>query len=317
MTVRALSTCAIPLLLAVAGAARAQEVTDVRASAAVVPQAITVGDVFQAAIRVAAPPGAEIVFPDSLELPMEVESAGRRQIRIDTVQGARQVTAVYPLTAWRPGDVPLPPAEVIVRDTAGMHTIEVEFPPFSLSSVLPADTAEIEPKPAKDVLGANRIWWPILVGAAVLIAILAALYWWYRRRRPEEAAAPVRAIAPRERAIGRLEAARSAGLVEAGHAKEFYTEVTEALREYLEALDVRWGRDLTTSELAGRLRGIGIEPQAAAILGLLGSADLVKFAQRRPLSAEAYADWSAARRFVESFDWPLPAEEAPQEAKAA
>jgi hypothetical protein len=310
---------AVALLFAAASpaAARAQAPPPVRASAAVVPQTITVGDIFQAAIRVAAPPGTEVVFPDSLVLPADVESAGRREIRVDTVRGEPQVTAIYPLTGWRPGDVPLAPAGLTVRDTTGVHAVEVAFPAFTLSSVLPADTTGIEPKPAKDVLGANRVWWPILLGAGLLLAALAALYVWYRRRRPREAATAVPDVPPRARALARLDAARSAGLMESGRTKEFYSEVTDAVREYLEALDVRWGRDLTTSELAGRLRGNGVDAQAGALLALLGSADLVKFAQRRPLSAEAAADWTSARRFVESFDWPLPVAAVPEEAKAA
>lgn len=310
---------AAALLIAAApsGAVRAQEPPPVRASAAVVPQTITVGDIFQAAIRVATPPGTEVVFPDSLVLPPDVESAGRREIRVDTVQGEPQVTAIYPLTGWRPGDVPLAPAAVTVRDTTGTQEVQVEFPAFALASVLPADTAGIQPKPAKDVLGADRVWWPILLAAGLLLAALAAMYAWYRRRRPAVTALPVPAVPPRARALAVLDAARSAGLVEAGHTKEFYSEVTDAVRGYLEALDVRWSRDLTTSELAGRLRGGGVDAPAAALLALLGNADLVKFAQRRPLSAEAYADWTAARRFVESFDWPPPAAVVSEEAKAA
>src|SRR5690606_30696625 len=155
-------------------------------------------------------PGAEIVFPDSLDLPMEVESAGRREVRVDTVQGERRITAVYPLTAWRPGPTGLPPAEVVVRDTSGARTLEVAFPDFALASVLPGDTAGIQPKPARDVLGANRIWWPILLAVALALALLAARYWWYRRRRPRASAAePAPAVSPRERALALLDDARS------------------------------------------------------------------------------------------------------------
>lgn len=307
------------LLLAAMAAvpAQAQDAQRARASAAVVPHTITVGDIFQAAIRVAAPAGTEVVFPDSLALPPDIESAGRREIRVDTVQGEPQITAVYPLTGWRPGDIPLPDAAVTVRDTAGVRTLDVTFPAFALSSVLPADTAGIEPKPAKDVLGANRIWWPILLAAALLLALAAALYLWYRRRRPRAAAVAAGLVPPREQALARLDAARGAGLVEAGRVKEFYSEVTDAVREYLEALDVRWGRDLTTSELAGRMRGNGIDAQTAGLLALLASADLVKFARRRPPAAEAIGEWAAARRFVESFDWPPPVVTVQEEAKAA
>ena len=89
------------------------------------------------------------------------------------------------------------------------------------------------------------------------------------------------------------------------------------MRAYVEALDERWGRELTTSELAGRMRGSEIEPDALALIALLGSADLVKFARRQPPSTEAYAEWGAARRFVESFDWPPPAAAPVAEEKAA
>jgi hypothetical protein len=305
-------------LLGGAAAVAAQGLSPNRVNAAVVPQTITVGDVFQAAVRVELPAGTAVAFADSLSLPPDVETAGRRIVHVDTTtEGRVTFTAAYPLTGWRPGDVELPATQVVVRPPLGDgpgrqtesrdDTISVTFPAFDIESVLPGDTAGVEPKPAKDVLGANRVWWPYLVAGAVVLALLAALYIWRKRRRPDAVAAPVPAVPPRERALAALEEARAAGMVERGELKEFYTAVTDAVRAYVEALNVGWGRELTTSELAGRMRGTGIGPDALSLVAMLGSADLVKFARRRPAPSEAHAEWGAARRFVESFDWPPPA----------
>ena len=86
--------------------------------------------------------------------------------------------------------------------------------------------------------------------------------------------------------------------------KEFYTRVSEAVREYVAALDRSWGEDLTTTELLSRFRSqVGIS-EAVALEELLRPADQVKFARREPDGETALAEWEAARSWVREFDWP-------------
>lgn len=307
------------LLAAVAPPLRAQmssEATEPRT--AIRPAEITVGEIFQAAIRVTAPIGVRLLFPDSLAVPPDVEAAGRRTVRADTVDGGLQYTAVYPLTAWRPDTIALGSARVRVLADGGEQSLTARFVPFTIRSVLPADTAGIEPQPPKDVFGANRLLWPFLIGLALILAALALLYLWRRRRRPRVAAPePMSAIAPRDRALAALDEVRHAGLVEAGAFKEFYSRVSDALRQYLCDLEPRWGADLTTTELAGRMRGGGgLDPKVAALFAVLGEADLVKFARSRPVAMEALASWGTARGFVERFHTPV-ADDTRTDAEAA
>jgi hypothetical protein len=294
------------LLLVAVLPAGAQRVSSVPApTTAVLPESITVGDVFHAAIRVQAPGDRRVFFPDTLAVPPEVESAGRRQIRVDTTSTGITHTAVYPLTAWRPDTVELAPAEIRVASASGEEVLTATFPQVRIRSVLPADTAGIEPQPAKDVLGPNRLWWPLLLLLALLLAAAALAYWFYRRRRPApEIAAPVPLMPPRQRALEALDRARASGLVEAGAMKEFYSAVSDALRQYLDAVEPVWGADLTTSELVAHMRGRAGDVQIAEMLTILGEADLVKFARRRPGQEQALARWGAARAWVERFDWP-------------
>ena len=93
----------------------------------------------------------------------DVEQAGRYTVRVDSSGPSRVATIAYPLAAWRPGDYQLPPLPIRMIGAGTDTVLAVDLPSFEVSSVLPADTAGIEPKPAKDVLGANRLWWPILL----------------------------------------------------------------------------------------------------------------------------------------------------------
>lgn len=277
---------------------------------AVVPATITVGDVFHAVIRVSGPAGAAATFPDTLILPESLEAAGRRRIERDTVNGTERWTALYPLTAWRPGTHSLPDASVQLAAAGAETAAPARFPAVDITSVLPADTAGVQPQPPHDVLGPDRLWWPLLLAALLLLLAAAAVLWWYRRRR---AARPVMLPAeprpePRAAALAALDRARASGALEQGAYKRFYSDVSEALRTYVAALDAQLGPDLTTRELALRLGWSDSAAPARLLIDVLDAADLVKFARRRPGPDEALADWERARRFVETFEIASPLE---------
>jgi len=270
---------------------------------AVVPQDITVGDVFHAVIQVVPVLTGTVQFPDSLVLPADLEQAGRRQLRQDTVTSGPRWTAVYPVTGWRPGRHALSPVTLGLAAGGRRLAAEAVFPEVLIRSVLPSDTAGIQPKQARDVMGANRLWWPWLLLMGAIILLTAAVYLVRRRRRPAVSAAPEPAVPARTIALLALDRARASGALEAGDTKRFYSDVSAALRAYLAALDPTLGTDLTTTELAASLfRRSGGDQGAAELHRLLRAADLVKFARRRPAPGEALQEWQRARTWVESWE---------------
>lgn len=288
-----------------------------RPQAALTPADITVGDVFHAAIRVETPGTTTVIVPESLTLGPDLELAGLREIRIDTAAGVPRTTVIYPLTAWRPGTYALEDLILRLVSDDGERVVTVQLPEFVVRSVLPADTAGIEPQAAKDVLGANRLWWPIVLGIVLVALLGAVLYAWWRRRTPR--AAPlieVPAIAPRDAALARIEQLRRSGLLERGELKPFYEGLTETLRRYAATVDPSWSQDLTTRELSARMRAAGL-PEALALTRILGTADLVKFARATIAAAHGRADLEAARTWIERVPPPPVPVEASDERRVA
>lgn len=309
MTVR--GVVAILAVLAAAGAIDAQ-----RVQVAVVPEAITVGDVFHAAIRLDLPSGGDVIAPDSLALPPDIETAGRRDLRTDTAGGGHRITLVYPLAAWRPGTYAIPPVSIRLLTRDGEQSLTAELPEFTVQSVLPADTAGIEMRPERDVFGASRLWWPWVLAGLLAMAAAIAFAVWRRRHRPDEAPAIVAPARPaREIALERLEALRGSGLLERGDARAFYAGLAETMRHFAATVDSSWSVDLTTGELHQRIRARLRDPGVLELIRVLSAADMAKFARARPDPEAGFADLDAARAWIERMSPPEPEPE-PGDAEA-
>lgn len=283
-----------------------------RVAGAVAPDTALVGDIFRAALRADLPAGWRAVFPDTLPLAGEVEHAGRVELRTEALpDGGERVTAIFRLSAWRPGEVKLPDVSVTLIDPEGVsRAVDAAFPPVRIRSVLPADTAGLEPRSLKDVLGPSRTWAPYILLLLGVLLVLAAIAYLRRSRRPR--AIPAFAgPTPREKLVATLDRARELGLVEAGQYKAFYSMVSQAVRRFLETLDHAWGAELTTTELLERVVPASRPEEAEALSRVLRSADLVKFARRRPAPADALGDWEVARWWALEFG--RPAEIEPEE----
>lgn len=278
--------------------ARAQEA---HAATAATADTVTVGDRFQVAVRVSAPRGSRVEFPAHPDSAPDAQALGAVRVRRDPARGEH--TAVYTLVAWRTGQPELPPLRVVVTlPDARVETLQVEAALPFVRSVLPADTAGVEPRGPKDVLDPRRSLWPWLAAAAAVL-LLALLLHRLRRRRPAPPEAPPAPADPRALALAALERARSLGLVEAREWKEFHALTSGALRGLVAALSPRWGTELTTRELLRRMGEAGAPAEEVVRLGaLLREADLVKFARARPTAEEAERHWREARAWVERFE---------------
>lgn len=297
------------IALLVAGGLREAAAQVVRT--AVTPDTISIGDIFHAAARVRIPPGAILAAPDTLATSGDLENAGRmRRTTRELPDGDTEITLIYPLTAWRTGELELPAVTIRLTDPNGTEEVlSAAFPNTLIMSVLPVDTAGVEPRPPKDVLGPSRLLWPWIVGAITLAAAVVAFVYYRRRTRSRGLGLTfdvARADSPKERALAALDRVRGLGLIENGEFKMFYTGTVAALRAFLEEYDTAWGTELTSSELLAACRDALPTRDAEDLARILAAADQVKFNRRVPAAPEAIEDWTTVRSWIEGFELRVP-----------
>lgn len=142
------------------------------------------------------------------------------------------------------------------------------------------------------------IWWYILG----LVAIAGVILYFVLRKKDIKAVfiAPPKPIPPYEAAMQQLEALRVRKLCEHGQEREFYTRLTEILREYL---DKRFGinaMEMTTSQIKAAIQANESTRMSAKLMNrTLEMADFVKFAKMRPLPEDNTRAFNSAVQFVE------------------
>jgi len=302
------------LLLATASPAGAQQATPapgqggVAVSSGVDPGVVTVGDPFRAVVRIDAPSGYVVEFPEDVGRSDAFQSLDA--VSVLPGEGSDPHIAVYPLVIWQTGAFPPPVLAIHVHDPAGQeHVLRVTLPLPEVRSVLPPDTAGVQPRPARGVMDPDTAPWRWAWLAAVLLALLLALgllAWTIVRRRSEDA--PVDPARARRRALEELEAARALLEDRDGDWKPYFTRVSAAVRGYLAAISPAWGRDLTTTELMRasdeQMDDIGHE----ALAQVLADADAVKFARGTSEREIAEQRLAQARHLVETLNTDEPRE---------
>lgn len=180
---------------------------------------------------------------------------------------------------------PLPIHYYIAGDSAA-HTVFTN--PLHLTvSTLAVDTTKemVDLKPPMAIpmtLAEIAMYvWIVLLCAAV--AYFLYRYW---KKRKQQQAGQVYVPPPRAAhiiALEQLAALKERKLWQQGRIKEFYTEVTEILRRYIENRYQLMALEKTTDEIMVGLRSVAVTPEILPGLEtILRRADLVKFAKYQP-----------------------------------
>ncbi|MCU0618559.1 MAG: hypothetical protein MUF40_01415 [Gemmatimonadaceae bacterium] len=267
----------------------------------VAPETVTVGRPFTVRVRVDASSRWRVMPPAPVDTGGDVEPLDPALLR-DTVVGARRVTDVaWRFLAWRPGAHPIPVPELVVRDSGGAERRLPLRAAVAVRSLLPDDTAQRTPRPAREPIAPAVPWWPRVALVAGLVAALAIVWgagrWLLARRRRRRAAAPA---TPHEVARAAFERLVARDLLAAGEGRRQVALAGEILRDFLGA---RLGLPpaLATGETL-LVAGPAVGAHAEALADLLGRIDRARFA-RAPLPPdEARAIVAEARRLVDVLD---------------
>jgi hypothetical protein len=143
--------------------------------------------------------------------------------------------------------------------------------------------------------------WPKVAFPILAVLVIIGIIWYLRKRPKKEV--PVKPAEPEKPehiiALDKLYALRDQKLWQQDRAKEYYSEMSDVMRDYLERRYGIHANEQTTDEIFASLRYMDItEPDRAKLKQILVLADLVKFAKEKPLAAENEQSISNAIDFV-------------------
>ena len=315
MSGRARTLLAIAALLASAGVAGAQATgapIQVQAAVGVEPDTVRIGDPFLVQIGIRAPLGATIVFPPPPDSTGVVQGLDPVRVEARPDSGGVVQWGYYRVAAWDVGDQPITLGDVVVTLGGRSRRIPIAGRKVFVASVLPADTAQRIPKPARPLYEFETPMWWLWLALAALAVVLLLLWWWWRRRKQGRPIAVPDPFLRAEREFARIEALR---LVQAGERGRYVTLVVEVLRDYLAARYRAAPLSLTSTEVLAALRTEGAVPNDR-LLRVLNEADLIKFA-RRPVTAERAQEIGREARAIVAQEHAASQPAAPPEKRAA
>ncbi|MFH1191389.1 MAG: hypothetical protein V1670_04260 [Candidatus Omnitrophota bacterium] len=139
----------------------------------------------------------------------------------------------------------------------------------------------------------------LLLGALVLLVILVFLFKFLSKKK--EAPVVARRKSAHEIAYARLEKLKAKDLIGQGRIKEYYSEVSDIIRYYLENRFLLKAPEMTTEEFLFYVRDYSqlISEHKTLLKEFLLACDLVKFAKYIPARAEMEAIFLSAKKVVD------------------
>lgn len=291
---------ALGLVVLLQGGVGAERAPTVRVR--ITPEQPAVGEPITIELRVRAPRGTLVRFPVLPDTGSRIEPLDPRSIAAgegDASRGEIEQVATYRLIAWDTGSVAPAFGEVSLERDGRVTRYAVPVGALRIRSVLPADSAARQPRPARGAADAPTMPWRWLVAAAV-VALLS--FWGWQRFRKTRAALATMDPGPFVRARAAFAHLRALDLSSAGESGRHALAHVQVLRRYV---GERWPAlppALTARELHERLRGLEFPVLPERLVALAAAAEPVAYAAAPIPSGDAERVALEATAVVEDLE---------------
>lgn len=237
---------------------------------------------------------------------IEVAEMGRADT-IDLGNNRVQINQIVTLQAFDPGAYLLSPLRYVVgSDTTESNNLALDVRAVEVDTtqgIFPFKPPVEVPSKLADRLPDNVARYPWLYLALIILTVLTLVgIWLYRRWRRNGTLLPAKKklLPPYDEARQALDHLRSRSLWQHNRVKEYYSELTDILRRYVERrFDIN-AVEMTSSEIADAIALVPEAQPAQTILNdVMTNADLVKFAKVEPFPHENEHAFTQAEQFVE------------------
>ncbi|MFP9112887.1 hypothetical protein ACLI1A_03025 [Flavobacterium sp. RHBU_3] len=239
---------------------------------------------------------------------------------VDTVKKGSiyELVKKYGITQFDSGRYVIPRLPVVINNkTLQTDSLVLEVAPVQVDT-LKQKMYDIKPVATGESFTPMWVW--ILLGIVVLAALGFAGWWFFlRNKKPAEKKKPEVVVSPIEKATAELQNLEKKELLQQGAVKEYYSELADIARMYIEEAIHVPAMESTTGELieamreAIKRRKMVLKQETFEQLEkVLRTADMVKFAKSRPLDFEIADDRSRIEQTIVVIDRSIP-EDKPDE----
>ena len=268
---------------------------------------IRIGDQTKLFLSIHQPAKQRVDFPklaDTLVSKVQIVNVGKPDTTTDK-NDAGNITVIqnYTITSFDAGTYTIPPFSVgtpagVLKTnelTLQVETVKVDTTKaiYDIKQPLAVSYTFL------DWLKDNWPW--VALGVAVVLGIIGLI--WYLTKRPKKEVVivekPAPGLPPHIIAINKLKELRERKLWQQGEIKQYYIELSDVLREYVEKRYAIKTHEKTTDEIFDSLKRISITAENRKTLkDILVLSDLVKFAKEKPLPPENEQCMDNAIRFI-------------------
>jgi len=282
---------------------------DVKVSAKLDTGAMLIGDHIGLTLSFTGPAKTQVLWPfipDTILTSIQVIGRGKIDTTLSTDKKTLTVKQFFNLTCFDSGFYTIPQIPFKYRMLPDTTLREMTSDMLMLAvHTVPVDTT----KAIKPIKGPMKVpitfremlpW--ILIGLAAVLLIVF-LIWYVKKRKKKEPIfqlKPKVKLLPHELALQELEKLRVRKLWQNGRVKDYYTELTDILRIYVENRFFVPAMEQTTHEILESLidKADTGKENLERLGTVLMTADMVKFAKARPLPGENEASLEKGIEFV-------------------
>ena len=254
----------------------------------------------------------------SYKPPVEVQSIGfdalNREPRLEVLRaerferegenGLRIAEVEIKLTCFDSGYYFIPPIPIAYTLNGRQDTVRTNQLGLEVGTI-PVGPETTQIQPIKGIIEEPvnfRDLLPYLIGAALVLIVAGGLvFYFWQRKKPEPPPVPPRKVPAHLLAQEQLDALEQQKLWQQGEVKQYHSQLTHILRQYLERRYGIKALEQTTEEILQSLEPVSREDafDNSHLRELLRTVDLVKFAKAAPPASFHAEAMEKVRGFVE------------------
>lgn len=268
-----------------------------------------IGAEFKLTFKTSVDKSTKVVFPKAKNFgALEVIQS----YPIDTIKKNDRYELIkkYGLTQFDSGRYTIPSVKILINNKVFLSdSLLVEV------ANVQVDTLKQKMYDIKDIVKVEDSigdWWKYILGLLVLIGVGALIYWFVKKRQKAKLEEEIYKT-PIEKATSLLNNLEKKELWQHGEVKEYYSELTDIVRNYIEEAIEIPAMESTTSELIAGLKVASKKKKMKLsqetienLFVVLKQADLVKFAKSKPLDFEITEDRKKIERAIVTLDKSIP-----------